>query len=51
MSSNKAERRRNHFIIGALVAGVAVYALLGQNVVWAALAALVVGFLAQQFWD
>lgn len=51
LSSNKAERRRNHFIIAALLAGVLIYLFLGQNVVWAAVGALAVGFLAQQFWD
>jgi hypothetical protein len=49
--SNRAERRRNHFIIAAIVAGAVVYVLLGQNVAYAALAALVGGFLAQAFWD
>jgi hypothetical protein len=49
--SNKAERQRNHFIIGALVAGVLVYVLLGQNIAYAAIAAVAGGLLAQQFWD
>ena len=32
--SNRAERQRNHFIIGAVIGGVLVYVFLGQNVVW-----------------
>ena len=51
LMSNRAERQRNQFIIGALVAGALVYVLLGQNVVWAALAAIAGGLIAQQFWD
>ncbi|MGD0690178.1 MAG: hypothetical protein ABSA50_10450 [Candidatus Bathyarchaeia archaeon] len=49
--SNRAERQRNHFIIGAIVAGVMIYVFLGQNVVWAALGAIAGGLVAQQFWD
>ena len=47
----KDERDRNHFIIGALIGGLATYILSRNNLLLTMVGSIVAGILATKFWD